>query len=206
MKLRMFLSVALFGLFSMSASAQSFGDLLKKVTSGTSALSTAKDYVVSLLGTDKVTAADLSGTWSYSEPAVVFESENVVSKLGGAALAQSTEKQLASLLEKIGLEAGKIQLTFNEDGSYVCTMNGRDIKGTYEVADTTLTLKKLNFTTLKSNVKKTGNTLQLSVDADKLLTLISSITSIVPQDGLLSTVTGLINNFDGMKIGVKFTK
>ena len=51
--------------------------------------------------------------------------------------------------------------------SYVCTMNGRDIKGTYEVADTTLTLKKLNFTTLKSNVKKTGNTLQLSVDADK---------------------------------------
>ena len=87
MKLRMFLSVALFGLFSMSASAQSFGDLLKKVTSGTSALSTAKDYVVSLLGTDKVTAADLSGTWSYSEPAVVFESENVVSKLGGAALA-----------------------------------------------------------------------------------------------------------------------
>ena len=169
MKLRMFLSVALFGLFSMSASAQSFGDLLKKVTSGTSALSTAKDYVVSLLGTDKVTAADLSGTWSYSEPAVVFESENVVSKLGGAALAQSTEKQLASL-------------------------------------DTTLTLKKLNFTTLKSNVKKTGNTLQLSVDADKLLTLISSITSIVPQDGLLSTATGLINNFDGMKIGVKFTK
>ena len=117
MKLRMFLSVALFGLFSMSASAQSFGDLLKKVTSGTSALSTAKDYVVSLLGTDKVTAADLSGTWSYSEPAVVFESENVVSKLGGAALAQSTEKQLASLLEKIGLEAGKIQLTFNDEGS-----------------------------------------------------------------------------------------
>ena len=38
------------------------------------------------------------------------------------------------------------------------------------------------------------------------LTLISSITSIVPQDGLLSTATGLINNFDGMKIGVKFTK
>ena len=120
MKLRMFLSVALFGLFSMSASAQSFGDLLKKVTSGTSALSTAKDYVVSLLGTDKVTAADLSGTWSYSEPAVVFESENVVSKLGGAALAQSTEKQLASLLEKIGLEAGKIQLTFNEDRCKGC--------------------------------------------------------------------------------------
>lgn len=109
-------------------------------------------------------------------------------------------------MEKIGVKPGVVKMTFNSDSTYICELNGHAIRGTYEVKDATLTLKKLNFTALSANVKKTGNNLQLAVQADKLLTLVSSLTSIVPEDGMLSTVTSLFKSYDGMQVGVKFEK
>lgn len=190
----------------VSLSAQSFGDLLKKASDGLNLGSTAKDYVSALLGKDKVTAEDLVGTWTYSEPVLVLESDQVLGKIGGAVMAQTAEKKLSSVMEKIGVKPGVVKTTFNSDGTYTCELNGHTIRGTYEVQDATLTLKKLNFTALSANVKKTGNSLQLAVQADKLLTLVSSLTSIVPEDGMLSTVTSLFKSYDGMQVGVKFEK
>lgn len=190
----------------VSLSAQSFGDLLKKASDGLNMGSTAKDYVSALLGKDKVTAEDLVGTWTYSEPVLVLESDQVLGKIGGAVMAQTAEKKLSSVMEKIGVKPGVVKMTFNSDGTYTCELNGHTIRGTYEVQDATLTLKKLNFTALSANVKKTGNSLQLAVQADKLLTLVSSLTSIVPEDGMLSTVTSLFKSYDGMQVGVKFEK
>lgn len=190
----------------VSLSAQSFGDLLKKASDGLNLGSTAKDYVSALLGKDKVTAEDLVGTWTYSEPVLVLESDQVLGKIGGAVMAQTAEKKLSSVMEKIGVKPGVVKMTFNSDGTYTCELNGHTIRGTYEVQDATLTLKKLNFTALSANVKKTGNSLQLAVQADKLLTLVSSFTSIVPEDGMLSTVTSLFKSYDGMQVGVKFEK
>ena len=190
----------------VSLSAQSFGDLLKKASDGLNLGSTAKDYVSALLGKDKVTAEDLVGTWTYSEPVLVLESDQVLGKIGGAVMAQTAEKKLSSVMEKIGVKPGVVKMTFNSDGTYTCELNGHTIRGTYEVQDATLTLKKLNFTALSANVKKTGNSLQLAVQADKLMTLVSSLTSIVPEDGMLSTVTSLFKSYDGMQVGVKFEK
>lgn len=190
----------------VSLSAQSFGDLLKKASDGLNLGSTAKDYVSALLGKDKVTAEDLVGTWTYSEPVLVLESDQVLGKIGGAVMAQTAEKKLSSVMEKIGVKPGVVKMTFNSDGTYTCELNGHTIRGTYEVQDATLTLKKLNFTALSANVKKTGNSLQLAVQADKLLTLVSSLTSIVPEDGMFSTVTSLFKSYDGMQVGVKFEK
>ena len=190
----------------VSLSAQSFGDLLKKASDGLNLGSTAKDYVSALLGKDKVTAEDLVGTWTYSEPVLVLESDQVLGKIGGAVMAQTAEKKLSSVMEKIGVKPGVVKMTFNSDGTYTCELNGHTIRGTYEVQDAILTLKKLNFTALSANVKKTGNSLQLAVQADKLLTLVSSLMSIVPEDGMLSTVTSLFKSYDGMQVGVKFEK
>lgn len=204
--LRTSILVTMMSLSSVSLSAQSFGDLLKKASDGLNLGSTAKDYVSALLGKDKVTAEDLVGTWTYSEPVLVLESDQVLGKIGGAVMAQTAEKKLSSVMEKIGVKPGVVKMTFNSDGTYTCELNGHTIRGTYEVQDATLTLKKLNFTALSANVKKTGNSLQLAVQADKLLTLVSSLTSIVPEDGMLSTVTSLFKSYDGMQVGVKFEK
>lgn len=204
--LRTSILVTMMSLYCVSLSAQSFGDLLKKASDGLNLGSTAKDYVSALLGKDKVTAEDLVGTWTYSEPVLVLESDQVLGKIGGAVMAQTAEKKLSSVMEKIGVKPGVVKMTFNSDGTYTCELNGHTIRGTYEVQDATLTLKKLNFTALSANVKKTGNSLQLAVQADKLLTLVSSLTSIVPEDGMLSTVTSLFKSYDGMQVGVKFEK
>lgn len=189
-----------------SLPAQSFGDLLKKASDGLNLGSTAKDYVSALLGKDKVAAEDLVGTWTYAEPVLVLESDQVLGQIGGAVMAQTAEKKLSSVMEKIGVKPGVVKMTFNRDSTYTCELNGHAIRGTYEVKDATLTLKKLNFTALSANVKKTGNNLQLAVQADKLLTLVSSLTSIVPEDGMFSTVTSLFKSYDGMQVGVKFEK
>lgn len=204
--LRTSILVTMMSLSCVSLSAQSFGDLLKKASDGLNLGSTAKDYVSALLGKDKVTAEDLVGTWTYSEPVLVLESDQVLGKIGGAVMAQTAEKKLSSVMEKIGVKPGVVKMTFNSDGTYTCELNGHTIRGTYEVQDATLTLKKLNFTALSANVKKTGNSLQLAVQADKLLTLVSSLTSIVPEDGMFSTVTSLFKSYDGMQVGVKFEK
>lgn len=204
--LRTSILVTMMSLSCVSLSAQSFGDLLKKASDGLNLGSTAKDYVSALLGKDKVTAEDLVGTWTYSEPVLVLESDQVLGKIGGAVMAQTAEKKLSSVMEKIGVKPGVVKMTFNSDGTYTCELNGHTIRGTYEVQEATLTLKKLNFTALSANVKKTGNSLQLAVQADKLLTLVSSLTSIVPEDGMLSTVTSLFKSYDGMQVGVKFEK
>ncbi len=204
--LRTSILVTMMSLCCVSLPAQSIGDLLKKASSGLNLGNTAKDYVSALLGKDKVTAEDLVGTWTYSEPVLVLESDQVLGKIGGAVMAQTAEKKLSSVMEKIGVKPGVVKMTFNSDGTYTCELNGHTIRGTYEVQDATLTLKKLNFTALSANVKKTGNSLQLAVQADKLLTLVSSLTSIVPEDGMLSTVTSLFKSYDGMQVGVKFEK
>lgn len=204
--LRTSILVTMMSLCCVSLPAQSFGDLLKKASDGLNLGSTAKDYVSALLGKDKVTAEDLVGTWTYSEPVLVLESDQVLGKIGGAVMAQTAEKKLSSVMEKIGVKPGVVKMTFNSDGTYTCELNGHTIRGTYEVQNATLTLKKLNFTALSANVKKTGNSLQLAVQADKLLTLVSSLTSIVPEDGMLSTVTSLFKSYDGMQVGVKFEK
>lgn len=204
--LRASILTAVLSFCCVSLPAQSIGDLLKKASSGLNLGNTAKDYVSALLGKDKVTAEDLVGTWTYSEPVLVLESDQVLGKIGGAVMAQTAEKKLSSVMEKIGVKPGVVKMTFNSDGTYTCELSGHTIRGTYEVQDATLTLKKLNFTALSANVKKTGNSLQLAVQADKLLTLVSSLTSIVPEDGLLSTVTSLFKSYDGMQVGVKFEK
>ena len=200
------LFVALFQVCCVSLPAQSLGDVLKKVASSSSVVETATDYVASLLGVSEVTAEDLVGTWTYSEPVLVLESDQILSKLGGTVAASTIEEKMASVLEKIGLSEGDVKLTFESGGKYACEFNGHSISGTYEVSDATLTLKKLNYTTLSANVKKTGSTLQLAVEADKLLTLVSSITSLAPSSSTLSTVTSLLNNYDGLQLGMKFTK
>ncbi len=204
--LRASILTAVLSFCCVSLPAQSIGDLLKKASSGLNLGNTAKDYVSALLGKDKVTAEDLVGTWTYAEPVLVLESDQVLGKIGGAVMAQTAEKKLSSVMEKIGVKPGVVKMTFNSDGTYTCELNGHTIRGTYEVQDATLTLKKLNFTALSANVKKTGNSLQLAVQADKLLTLVSSLTSIVPEDGMLSTVTSLFKSYDGMQVGVKFEK
>jgi len=187
------------------AGAQSVLGNLVNGLSGKSgnALSSA---VSSLIGNKTVSQAALVGTWSYTGPAIAFESSNMANRLGGALAAGSAEKKLSSALEKYGIRSGKVKLTFKDDGSYSCVINNRTVSGQYSVDGSTLTLTKAGVKTMRGNVKLTGRELQLTIEADKLLTLVSSLGSITRGNATLSTLTSFMKGFDGVNLGMKFSK
>ena len=189
-----------------AAGAQSLlGGLLDKLSDKETSGSIG-DAISALLGKDEVKQNTLVGTWTYEGPAIVFESENIANKLGGKLLSSKGEDMLATQLEKVGMKPGVVSITFNADSTYTCQLGSKTTRGTYEVKDATLSLKKLNFTTLKTNAKVSGSELQLAVQADKILTLVSSLSNISGSNSMLSTVTNFMKGYDGMQVGVKFKK
>lgn len=187
-------------------SAQSvLGGLLNKVADS-GAGSAITDAVTSLIGTKTVSQSTLVGTWSYESPAIVFESENIANKLGGSLLSSKGEDLMSTQLTKLGVQPGKVVVTFSSDSTYTCKLGNKTTKGKYSVKDATLTLTKLGFTTMKTNVKITGKEMQLAVEADKLLTLISSFGNVAGSASGLSSLTSFIKGYDGMQVGMKFQK
>lgn len=237
---KIFLSMtAMLLMTSASISAQSLGDVLKSAASsaaksaattaaqksGNSTLSNIVSGVTNLLGTSSVSESDLAGTWSYSQPAVAFESKNVLTNLGGSAVSAPIEKKMATYLTKAGFTAGKVKLTLNSDGSGTAYYGAKYVPVQWSVSGSDLTLKlgksststlasatKLSSTLskynqVKLNVKKSGSTLQLAAKSSQLAKLLTSISSAVGKSSsTLSTVSSLASNVNGVYLGLKFTK
>ena len=117
-----FIAVVLF-MAPQESSAQSLlqklgGAVSSLTSSGGSSSSTSGNLVqtvANLLGTIALQSDSLQGTWVYSQPCVAFESENVLTSLGGVAASAKVESTLKSLLQKAGFTEGKVTLTFNAD-------------------------------------------------------------------------------------------
>ena len=93
MKKTLFIIATMLTMGVTQSNAQSFLDILKGLgsskkseqteteksssSSASNLLSGLGNIVSGLLGTDKVSENSLVGTWSYKQPAIVFESENV---------------------------------------------------------------------------------------------------------------------------------
>lgn len=205
--LKSVLLLALAGLMPQTATAQNvLGNLLGGLAGGGDAGGAISNVVGALIGNKEVSAASLVGTWSYTEPAIAFQSENIANQVGGALAAAQAEKKLGSALSKYGVVAGKVQLTFKEDGTYTCTIGKRTISGKYTISGSTLSLTKTGIKSVKANVKLTGNELQLTADASKLLQLVQSLGNAVGNNSSLSTLTSLLGGFDGVNLGLKLKK
>lgn len=195
--------------FSIGATAQSLGSIVKSVASKAAgnASGSVANSVIDLLGTSSVSAADLVGTWHYNEPAVVLESSNVLSNISGSVATASVEKQMGAQLAKYGFTKGKVSMTFNSDNTFSMTTSGKTISGTYAVSGATLTLSRAGLAKVNTNVKKTGSTLQIAVSADKVLSLMNTVGSTAAKaNSNIKTITTLLKQYKGMNMGMKFTK
>lgn len=200
---------ALFVLATPAVSqAQSLFDLAKKAAqtvAGNNA--TAGNAIGALIGTAPLTQADLVGTWRYSEPAVVFESENLLTNAGGAVAAANVEKKMATQLQRVGFAAGKASVTFNKDYTYTCIVNGQKVSGTYEIKNNTIILKTQGFTAVKANGKLTGKQLQLSFQTNTLLNGMNALAKVAGQyDASIKSIAALASNVKGMQMGMRFAK
>lgn len=164
------------------------------------------DLLGNLLGTNTLNEKNLVGTWTYSEPCVVLESDDVLSNIGGKVIEKKVEAQQKKMLEKIGFKPGKVVLVLNEDKSGTMTVGKRTTPFTWSVDESDL---KLTFLAREHaiNAKISGGKLQLAMNADKMLGLLNTTMSAVGNlSSSMGTLSKLLGNYKGLYLGLMFAK
>lgn len=146
------------------------------------------------------------GSWTYTEPAVVFSSNNVLSGIGGKVAAQAIEKELQTQLEKAGIKKGMMTMTFDKDGKFTQVIDKRATAGTYTISDHNVVLnyggkvKQIVGTT-----QLDGNDLLIVMDASKLLKY-ANVLGALTGNSALKSIGSAVSSLDGMEIGLKLNK
>ncbi len=160
-----------------------------------------------VVGDKATTEVSIIGTWNYVAPDCQFESDNFLTKAGGEVGAAKVEEELKSIYAKVG--ADKCQYTFNEDGTYTSTFGKRTITGTYTFDSEAKTIEmkgKLGIKTT-AHVAVMGNSMSLVFNADKLMGILKTVTGAASKiNSTASTLNGVINQFDGMRLGFELKK
>jgi len=150
------------------------------------------------------TQQSLVGSWTYAGPKLVFESENILSQIGGQVLSNNLEQKLGTYLEKMGFKAGKSVLTFANDGNCSLTLGSKTLPGTYtyDPSSNKLTLNGMFVTgQLPCTVTVQNGQLLMLFEADKLLTIATAVGS-----KSSSSIGTLLSSYTGLKLGWAMTK
>lgn len=173
---------------------------------GNATTSIVGSVLSSLLGASTTTQASLVGSWTYSEPAVSFESNNVLAQLGGSVASTKIQSTMASQLSKLGFKAGATTFVFNSDGTMTYSIGTKQGTGTYKFDKSSgkMTLTgALGVTNITCYAVVSGNTLQMLFDADKILALATGISG---KTSATSSISQLLNSYTGMKLGWAMVK
>ena len=160
--------------------------------------------VLNAFGT--VSEQTLIGSWNYKGSAFVFESENVLANLGSDAVAKQVEAKVDTYLAKIGIKEGSCTITFNEDNTCIFQVGKRGLNGTYEYNKSTKELA-LQFGLIKTNafvVYDSGN-INIVFQSDGVLRIFKAVCAASSRSTLQMLGT-LLNNYDGLRLGMSFAK
>lgn len=169
--------------------------------------------IVKIIGTvigqfyDTTTKKALVGSWTYNEPAIQFESENLLDQAGGVVASQAVADNLTPYFEALGLKDGSISLDLREDNTCTYTLGDKSIDGTYEFDDETKKLSlKMGFIPLPAAyLSVVGNQMAMTFDSSMLLGLIKVVGANSSQSNL-AAVSKLAESYDGMKTGFTFSR
>ena len=166
------------------------------------------NILASVTGSITTTQANLVGTWTYTEPSVQFESDNLLTQAGGAAAAAKVEKQLVSIYQMVGITPGKVSFTFTKDGKANYTIGSRQATGTYvfDAQNKMVNITTANGAKINAYVTISGNLMSLCFDSSKVLSLFSAAGNLNNGQSTLGNIGALAQNFKGMKTGFKFKR
>lgn len=197
-------ALSLMMFFAAQSQAQTLGDVLNAI--GSQQGSDIAQGLTSIFSSDKqATAEKIVGTWSYTEPAIVFTSDNILAKAASKIAANKVEKKLQEQLSKYGIQPGTFTMTFNEDGTFTETLKGRKTQGTWEVKDSKLILSIAGVKALSITTQIDGKDLQFVTDATKLLNLFKTLGA-KSSNSQIKTVTSLMKSVKGMQAGITLRK
>ncbi len=191
------------GSSSSSSSSQSSSSGLSSI------LGTLGQTIQNATASTSFSLDDLVGTWNYSSPAVSFDSSDALKNIGGAAVSTQIEKKLATYYKKLYLN----NVTLTVDSSYNFTMKLKwgSLSGTVTKGDSDGTLvfnfsaSSYNIGSINSRATKSGNQLNITFDAEKLMSLVQTVSKLT-SNSTVSTVSNLLSSYDGIYIGFKMTK
>lgn len=202
----------------MTISAFDLNDILSglKQQSGSSNESTtsttigdAISGILSSLTSKEVDIADITGSWKYSEPAVSFESDNLLEQAGGAAASATITSKLSPYYKKAKLN--KLIIEFCEDSTFVATIGKLTANGTVTKNEdgsftfSFIALGSIPTGSVKAFMSLSGNDLTITFDADKIMSIVKSIAT-VSNSTTLKTASSLLDQYEGINIGCKVTK
>lgn len=217
MKLSKFIIIAL----ALTVTAPAFAsgdlkDLLNSVSSGKSSSDNGSNplgglgsIISNLTASSSFELADLQGTWAYESPAVTFKSDNVLQKAGGAAAASTIEGKIAPYYEKAGITA--LQLTVDAENNFTMKLKRGSLKGTVtkdEEGNLEFNFNafgKIKLGKVSAYATKSGNTLNLTFDVSKLISIIKTVSS-VSGISSLNTISSLLSSYDGIYAGFKLNR
>lgn len=195
------------GIF-LSVSDAAYGQSIKDILNS----SAVKDAVTAVTGGKKLTVENLAGTWTYVNPAIQLEGDNVLKNAAAGVASSEMEKKLKEYCAKVGIIEGVFNYTFNTDSTFTSVLKGRTLKGTYSfnADDKTMELYygqigKSSLTTMTAHVVVTHDQLSLLFNADKLLDFLTKL-SAVSKNTTLQTLNKLASQYDGMMMGFELKK
>ncbi len=195
-----------------SSSSVGAGDILGAILTNSAGGSTAANTgnvlsdIISVFAGDILTNKNtLVGTWNYQKPCVQFESESLLAKAGGTLVSNKAEATLEAYYQKIGIKPGSCKFVFGSDNTLKYTIGSKTMQGTYsfDSSKKTVTITTALGNKVTAYVSISGTAMGLTFDASKLLTLISSASTVSSS---LSSISAVASNYSGMKLGFEFSK
>ncbi|MCF0176778.1 MAG: DUF4923 family protein [Bacteroidales bacterium] len=166
-------------------------------------LSGVGDIISKTLG---ITTTDIVGVWTYQEPAVLFESDDMLTKAGGQVAAQKVAQTLDGYYQKVGITPGKMKMSFDKNGNFTQSIGGKTLSGTYTLENGNINLVYSGgVQQIIGTTQFEGNNLVVVVDVTKLLNAVKSLSGYT-NNAAISTIAALAANFNGMKAGFRFSK
>lgn len=169
---------------------------------GSNALGGLLDLVV---GSVKLSQADIIGKWSYVEPACAFTSENLLAKAGGSVAAKTVNEKLLPVYKSLHISSGNTQLTFNENGQFTGKIGGFPMSGTYTFDAANGLVKMKSLTTFTAHLTRSTHGMNFTFESKKILTLLQTV-SALSGNTTLSTIGDISKQFSGVRLGFAMKK
>ncbi len=213
------LTVAFAASATVNASAFDLKTAIGKIAQQTDSSSTKGENIGDLIGGvanafgigDNVQMKDLIGTWRYKEPAVAFQSENLLMKAGGAAAAKTVEDKLAPYYKMAGCD--NMTMTVEADSTFTMKLKMGTFSGKISTEDNGkkvffhfALLKRINIGTMEAFIKRSSkDEVEITYDVSALITILEKAGSISGRSSL-KTLTALLKNYDGITAGFALKK
>ena len=193
-------------LFATSVNAQiDLDGILGDVLGGGSTDDVVSGLTTVFSSKKQATAQNIVGTWTYTEPAIVFTSDNLLTKAASKIAANKVENKIQEQLSKYGIKPGAFSITFKEDGTCTEVVNGKTMNGKWTVADSKLKLTIGGVKALSVTTQIDGKDMQVVTDATKLLNLFKTLGA-KSSNSNIKTVASLMKSVKGMQAGITLRK